>query len=68
MVLQKSLVQQAKTSKLHMASIVAKPHEDSAEAVTHNLGLETCVRPFFRKLLIPFGVCPIDHCAALSLG
>ena len=45
-----------------------KPHEDLAEAVTHNLELETCVYPSFHQPLTRFGVCPIDHCTALSLG
>ena len=37
-----------------------KPHEDLAEAVTHNLELETCVYPSFHHPLTRFGVCPID--------
>ena len=61
MVLQKSLVQQAKTSKLHMAPIVAKPHEGSAEAVTHNRGHETCVRALFLKVQSVLVAIAISH-------
>ena len=58
----------SKDFKTAYVPFAPNPHEDLAEAVTHNLELETCVYSSFHPPLTWFGLCPIDHCTALSLG